>query len=360
MRPRRATTTTLLPVVLFVAAGAGFSATFLGGTFTIDLPNQFAAGQPARAAEVNANFDTIVTAVENRAVDVDARLDDIANPDNLIVVSSEGGDFTSVADALASITDASDTNRYLVHVGPGVYDETQTSTVPSFVTLRGAGPNASVVRTSLGGNSAGAGSSAVVLETDGAIEDIAIENDGATQNSFAISGIDLSRETRIANVVARCDGTAGIGHTVISVTDSDVTVIDSVLTASGGTTVNTGFTSIDSGGIFAQPLLRGCEIDAEGASNGIGLFVGRTSATVVDCNVTGDFRAMSANQFGTSTIRHSRMATSSPNVPVYEQTSLAEIHSGFVQIFGANPQGASFRFRFRFCIDNNFNEFTGN
>ncbi|MEM9380085.1 MAG: hypothetical protein AAGB93_09080 [Planctomycetota bacterium] len=360
MRLRHATTPTLLPVVLFLAAGAGFSATFLGGTFTIDLPNQFVAGQPARAADVNANFDTIVGAVENRAADVDARFDEISDPENLIVVSAAGGDFTSVAAALDSITSASATNRFLVHVGPGVYEETQTSTVPSFVTLRGAGPNATVVRTSLGGASAGAGTTTVVLETEGAIEDISIENDGASQNSFAISGTGLSRETRIANVVARCDGSAGIGHTAISVLESNVTVIDCVLSASGGSTVNAGFASIDSGGIFAAPLLRGCEIDAEGASTGIGVFVSRNNASLVDCNVTGDSRAMSANGFGTSTIRHCRMATANSSTPVYEQTNLAEIHSGFVQVFGDNPQGASFRFRFRFCIDNNFNEFTGN
>ena len=38
-------------------------------------------------------------------------------------MSPSGGGFTSVAAALASITGASAVNPFVVHVGPGVYDE---------------------------------------------------------------------------------------------------------------------------------------------------------------------------------------------------------------------------------------------
>src|SRR5882672_11271321 len=43
---------------------------------------------------------------------------------NVIVVARSGGDFTSVQEALNSITDNSPTNRYLVWVAPGIYTET--------------------------------------------------------------------------------------------------------------------------------------------------------------------------------------------------------------------------------------------
>src|SRR5947208_9693622 len=45
---------------------------------------------------------------------------------NVIVVARSGGDFTSVAKALGSISDNSPTNRYLVWVAPGIYTETVT------------------------------------------------------------------------------------------------------------------------------------------------------------------------------------------------------------------------------------------
>ena len=41
--------------------------------------------------------------------------------DNVILVSKSGGDFTSVKDAIDSITDNSSINRYTITVGPGVY-----------------------------------------------------------------------------------------------------------------------------------------------------------------------------------------------------------------------------------------------
>lgn len=60
---------------------------------------------------------------------------------NVIVVSADGlGDFTNPVDAVASITDASPTNRYLIKIMPGVYDITgQWLYHPSYVDLEGSG-----------------------------------------------------------------------------------------------------------------------------------------------------------------------------------------------------------------------------
>lgn len=60
---------------------------------------------------------------------------------NVIVVATSGGDFTNLADALLSITDASATNRYLIKIMPGIYDS-QSSGPPimqSYVTVEGSG-----------------------------------------------------------------------------------------------------------------------------------------------------------------------------------------------------------------------------
>ena len=50
----------------------------------------------------------------------------VVNKDQrIITVAKKGGDFTSVGSAVNSITDSSDTNRYTVEVGPGVFYENQ-------------------------------------------------------------------------------------------------------------------------------------------------------------------------------------------------------------------------------------------
>ena len=55
---------------------------------------------------------------------------------NVVIVAKSGGDFTSIQAALDNIT-ASASNRYLVWVAPGVYNEQVT--MESYVDIRGAG-----------------------------------------------------------------------------------------------------------------------------------------------------------------------------------------------------------------------------
>lgn len=44
-------------------------------------------------------------------------------PSNVIIAAKGGGHFISVQAAINSITDASDSNRYLIWIGPGTYNE---------------------------------------------------------------------------------------------------------------------------------------------------------------------------------------------------------------------------------------------
>lgn len=73
---------------------------------------------------------------------------DSSSPDinpNLIIVAPSGGDFTSIALAIASITNASAVNPYGIQVEPGIYPE-PSMTVPSYVSIEGT-PSVYVVAT---------------------------------------------------------------------------------------------------------------------------------------------------------------------------------------------------------------------
>jgi pectin methylesterase-like acyl-CoA thioesterase len=62
----------------------------------------------------------------------------IANKDQkVITVATKGGDFSSVKDALAAITDNGPTNRYVVNVGPAVFVENNPIQLKPFVAIVG-------------------------------------------------------------------------------------------------------------------------------------------------------------------------------------------------------------------------------
>jgi len=61
------------------------------------------------------------------------------NLKNVITVSAVGGDFTDINSALDSIFDASESNPYLIDVGPGVYQVRSQIVMKAFVSIRGSG-----------------------------------------------------------------------------------------------------------------------------------------------------------------------------------------------------------------------------
>jgi hypothetical protein len=64
---------------------------------------------------------------------------DSPNDPNIIYVSKIGGDFTSIKAAVDSITDSSDQNRYLISVGPGIFEEDEIDfTGKSFISIVGS------------------------------------------------------------------------------------------------------------------------------------------------------------------------------------------------------------------------------
>lgn len=67
-------------------------------------------------------------------------------PAQVITVAKSGGDYTSVATAIAAASGASATNPILIKICPGIYDE-PPFTIPSYVTVAGDGPYATELRT---------------------------------------------------------------------------------------------------------------------------------------------------------------------------------------------------------------------
>lgn len=198
------------------------------GSGSVDLPRQQIGSTPfALQAEVAASAPwsglTGVPAGFADGVDNSG-----AAYDNVIIVAKTGGDFSTIQSALNSIGDASITNRYLVWVGPGDYNE-KVSLKP-YVDVVGAGRNLTKIISDGGASESAA--STVSLTAFGTVElrHLSIQNNGQATYAVGIyttnSGTDLTLKD--VSVTASQPQSFAYG---ISNNGTWLTVIDSSISA---------------------------------------------------------------------------------------------------------------------------------
>lgn len=316
---------------------------------TVTVPNEFVNGEIADANDVNQNFQTLEDAVNTNGL----VLETIPAPANTIVVAKTGGHFDTVADAIASITDAGASNPYLVQVYPGVYDETQAIVVPGFVHLSGAGPGISSIRRSAGSATQNPEAAVITLESDSRLSAVRVENDDAANTfAFGVFGIGLSENTVVDDVDVVVNGSGGVGHYAFFFRDSDIRLRDSSGTAQGASTVNSGFASSDDGGPFAQPRIERCSFEANGVVSGLGIQLLATAADIFDSRIFGTETAISTSTSGITEIHGSEIESFGP---VMSQTGASAVLLGGVLIRAVEaPQGIASQFKYVHCYKGDY------
>lgn len=248
-----------------------------------------------------------------------------AQYEHVITVAASGGDYTSVSAALASITDSSSSNRYLVRVMPGVYTETNLAEVKEYVHLRGSGPNVTVVTSARTNNAPNNAAATVDLLDNGRISDITVRNTGASQISIALYSAETSRATVVDNVVAEATGAGGTGHFAAYWNDAEATISNSTLFAGGatgfGTGVNAAFGSVNISAGFPQALIENSILMGGAASNlencndptgtGFGLQLSNSTPMVRDSYICGGHRGIALYTNGHPHIHNSEVKVSS-------------------------------------------------
>lgn len=204
-------------------------------------------------------------------------------PAQVIWVAKSGGDFTSVAAALASITDNSAFNPYVVSVAPGSYDEPGGVALEDYVDIEGSGQTTTIITCACAsattpvtdGSSATVRASGPSLHTE--LRDLTVANTGtqAWATGIRTGGIGAGQMT-IRNVTTTATGSTnnvGVSNVSSSPTMSNVTA-----TASGGTT-NFGVTNS-----FSSPTMTNVTAAGTGGTNNFG--VSNTVSTPTMSNVT--------------------------------------------------------------------------
>jgi hypothetical protein len=243
----------------------------------------------------------------------------------VVTVAPAGGDFTSVAAALASITDATETNTYLVQVMPGVYTETGLVEVKSFVHLRGSGPGTTVITSGRTGATPAASAATVALLEAGRISELNVRNTGTGNIGVALYSSLTTGATVVETVTAEAIGAGGVGHFAAYWHDAEATIRNSTLAARGatgfGVAVNTAFGSVNLSGAFPQALIeRSVLLGGAGSSiascndntgTGFGLQLSNSTPIVRDSAICAGHRGVASYTNGDARIQGSTIQVSS-------------------------------------------------
>ena len=243
---------------------------------------------------------------------------------NYIVVAKSGGDYTSVATALASITNAADDNPYLVYVMPGEYTETSLVEVKEYVHLQGSGPNATIIVSTRTNSTQNNNAATVELKDNGRISDMTVRNEGTGTYGIALYSAQTSRDTIVDNVVAEAVGAGGTGHFAAYWNDAEATIRNSTLRASGatgfGTAINAAFGSVNISAGFPQALIENSYLLGgttssiincnDGSGTGYGLMLSSSSPTVRNSHICGGHRGVSQLTNGHTQLQSATIKTS--------------------------------------------------
>jgi hypothetical protein len=177
---------------------------------------------------------------------------------NLVVVAKSGGDFSTITDALNSITTNSADNPFTIYVAPGVY--TETITMKPFVDIEGAGEQATKITygdlisstiTILGANNSEL-RFLTVENTNGSGYAIAIRNDHASPH---ISHVAIE-------VTSPWTANSGVNNEYSSPVMTDVTI-----RVTNGTN-NTGVYNY----VWNSPLMTNITITVSGGTRDFGVY----------------------------------------------------------------------------------------
>jgi pectin methylesterase-like acyl-CoA thioesterase len=219
---------------------------------------------------------------------------------NVVDVAKSGARFSSIQAALASITDNSAANRYVVRVSPGTYAE--TITMKPYVDIEGSGEKTTRITFT---GSASTNTGTVVGANNAELRSLSVENTGGS--AYAIAIYTNGASPGLLNVTATGAGASTANFGVYN-TNSSPAMTNVRAGASGtGTSLNIGVennggsapvmvnvTASASGGSDSRgvnntgssPRMTGMTISASGATNNYGVDNSNSTTRIYNSTIT--------------------------------------------------------------------------
>lgn len=171
---------------------------------------------------------------------------------NVVTVAKSGAQFTSVQAAINSINDASGTNRYMVWVGPGIYDE-QVILKP-YIYLVGAGRWLTRIESGVANENIYPPQEATIhLAEYTHVRDLTVSNFGDGYRNVALLGLDGSMNSSLENIAVVATGAGSINYGIFLDGPNTWTVLEHVSSNAYGAAVkNVGMEVANGADAFVQ------------------------------------------------------------------------------------------------------------
>lgn len=267
-----------------------------------------------------ALFSTLSFA-QNKVVVIPMSGDDAKPLANIVTVAKANGDFSNPITAMASITNASATNPYLLVIAPGVYNlGSNTLMMKPYVEVAGSGMNATVLSGTASGTGTGLVSSSaqIVSAANSSIRDLSLQVNGTSNQTIGILNEELGFVVSNVKInVTGADGTNGITN---SGTDSSLRIFDSIISVVGLapngviSTAAAGVTTIDGSDILSSNTGPGFfNAVSDSGSDGVRLLNSTINAVIQNAAVTD--RIYCASTFSTVSSATGTLLESDCNLP---------------------------------------------
>ena len=179
-------------------------------------------------------------------------------PDRVVWVADDGtGDFLLLSTALASISDASVSNPYVVRIAPGEYTETATVALKTYVDVEGSGQGVTTITCACAGADYDA-------------------------SSATVSAGDIAAEIRHLTINNTGGSTYSLGVWTEDVVDGTVSMSDVTATGTGGTSYNYGVYNT-----FSSPSMTDVTATATGGTYSYGVYNTSSSPSMNNVTATG-------------------------------------------------------------------------
>ncbi len=218
---------------------------------------------------------------------------------NVVTVAKSNGDFSEPIAALNSITDASESNPYLIVIAPGVYTLSGPLQMKEWVSIAGSGRYVTKLTGAISTSNTDSSSAVVSGANNASLSDISVENTGGSEISIAILSFDTSTILERVNALSSGGTSKSYGIRI------DRNAASPIINNTMASATSSSSTQSDSYGIYCRsdssPIITNVIATGTGnAGENYGFFNNSSSATIDSSELSGSTFGLHIGTVGSS------------------------------------------------------------